>query len=58
MIFDYVAAPSALNGSIIKKEFTQKLLSDKIKMPAEKRAKILWMLFCMEVWYKKNYLSA
>ncbi len=58
MIFDYIDAPGALNKQFIKKDFTQKLLNDKIGMSAEKRAKILWMILCMEVWYKKNYLHA
>ena len=57
MIHDYVSAPSALNRNIIDYNFTEKLLNNSINVPAEKRAKILWMLFCMEVWYKKIYLA-
>ena len=57
MIHDYVGAPSAFNRTLIKPEFTAELLNNKTNMPAEKRAKILWMLFCLEVWYKKIYLS-
>ena len=57
IIHDYVGASSAYNKNILKSDFTEKLLQDKIKMPAEKRAKLLWTLFCMEVWYKKVYLS-
>ena len=57
MIHDYVGAPSAFNRNIISPVFTQQLLGQKIHVPAEKRAKILWTLFCLEVWYKKNYLS-
>jgi asparagine synthase (glutamine-hydrolysing) len=55
MIGDYVGAPGALNAQFINKDFTQKLLNKKIQIPEEKRAKILWMLLCMEVWYKKVY---
>lgn len=54
MLADYILSPSAFNPLIIKKSFTIKLLENKINIPAEKRAKILWMIFCMEVWYKKN----
>ncbi len=54
MIYDYVLSPNALNPTILKKEFTLQLVEGKVKMPAEKRAKILWMLFCMEVWYQKK----
>jgi len=55
IIHDHVGASSAFNRNIIKHEFTQKLLGNKINIPAEKRAKILWMIFCLEVWYKKHY---
>ncbi len=55
MIHDYVAAPNAYNRTLLNPAFTQKLLDDKLSVPAEKRAKILWTLFCLEVWHKKNY---
>lgn len=58
MIADYVGAPNSFNQQFVQKEFTQQLLNKKIKIPEEKRAKILWMLFCMEVWYKKVYTHA
>ena len=57
MIHDYIGASGALNGAVINKLFTEKLLENKISMSAEKRAKILWTIFCMEVWYKKIYLQ-
>lgn len=57
LIHDYVLSPTAFNRNIIKPAFTQKLLENTLGIPPEKRAKIIWMLFCMEVWYKKNYLS-
>jgi asparagine synthase (glutamine-hydrolysing) len=55
MMHDYISAASALNRDIVHYTFTEKLLNNKINIPAEKRAKILWTLFCMEVWYKKVY---
>lgn len=55
MIADYLTSTDAFHPRILKKEFTQQLIDDKVKIPAEKRAKILWMLFCLEVWYQKNY---
>ena len=57
MMHDYISAPSAMSRDIVDYNFTEKLLNNSINVPAEKRAKILWMLFCMEVWYKKIYLS-
>ena len=57
IIHDYVGASNALNKNIIDSNFVQQLLDDKIKTAPEKRAKILWMLFSMEVWYRKIYLK-
>ena len=57
LINDYVTSPNALNRNFIDHEFLQKVLSNKIGMSEEKRAKILWSLMCMEVWYKKTYLN-
>lgn len=57
MINDYVRSSTALHKKYIRPQFVNDLLDDKIKIPQEKRAKILWTLFSMEVWYKKVYLS-
>ncbi|MEO6721176.1 MAG: asparagine synthase (glutamine-hydrolyzing) [Ferruginibacter sp.] len=57
IVGDYVGADSALCNQFVYKHFTRSLLNDKIKIPAEKRAKILWMLMSMEIWYKKVYLQ-
>ena len=57
VISDYLMSPSALHHAFIDKKFTTSLLESRERVPAEKRAKILWMLFCMEVWYKKVYLA-
>jgi len=57
IIHDYVGASNALNRQIIDHDFTEALLNDKVKIASEKRAKILWMLFSMEVWYRKIYMK-
>jgi asparagine synthase (glutamine-hydrolysing) len=57
IIQDYLGNSNAYHKNLLRKGFIEKLLSDKIKMPAEKRAKILWTVFSLEVWYKKVYLS-
>jgi len=57
IIHDYVGSPNAFNKNIIDHKFTEQLLNNKVKIASEKRAKILWMLFAMEVWYKKVYLD-
>lgn len=57
VINDYLANPSAMYHSFFKKNFGKQLLENKINMPEEKRAKVIWMLFAMEVWNKKVYLQ-
>lgn len=57
IIQDYVGAPSALSRQMLQKDFLDGLLSQTIKVPAEKRAKMLWTLLSMEIWYKKTYLQ-
>ncbi|HWR31996.1 MAG TPA: asparagine synthase C-terminal domain-containing protein, partial [Chitinophagaceae bacterium] len=55
MIGDYVNASSPYFESFIDKKFIQELFDNKVKMPAEKRSKILWLVFALEVWHKKVY---
>ena len=57
IIHDYLGDANAYHKNLLDKGFIEKLLADQIKMPAEKRAKILWTVFSLEVWYKKVYLS-
>jgi asparagine synthase (glutamine-hydrolysing) len=58
IMFDYLQSPNALHHEFIKKDFVQQLLRHTVKMSDEKRAKILWTILCMEIWYKKIYLHA
>ena len=55
IIFDYLASADCLYKNFIEENFVKNLLLKKIDIPAEKRAKILWTLLSMEIWYKKNY---
>jgi len=57
VVFDYVASPNSISRQFIKNDFLDALLSNKVKISAEKRAKILWTLLSMEIWYKKIYLQ-
>ena len=57
IIFDYLLSPNALSKQFIQQQFIASLLKNTVKIPAEKRAKILWTLFSLEVWYKKVYLN-
>jgi asparagine synthase (glutamine-hydrolysing) len=57
VVFDYVAAPDAISKQFLQHAFLTGLLNNTIKISAEKRAKILWTLLSMEIWYKKVYLN-
>lgn len=56
-ISDYLTCTTALYKNFVDGKFVHDLLTNKIKLPAEKRAKMLWTLFSLEVWYKKVYLN-
>jgi len=55
IIFDYLESEDCLYKSFVDKNFVNNLLLKKIDIPGEKRAKILWTLLSMEIWYKKIY---
>lgn len=53
-INDYLQSSNVFYKELIDKKFVEMLINNKVKIPDEKRAKMLWTLFSMEVWYKKN----
>ena len=55
MVFDYLSSPDALYRTMVNPGFVDDLLNKKVKISEEKRAKILWTLLSMEIWYKKVY---
>ncbi len=55
IIHDYVGASTGISRQYIEPGFITALLQDTIKIAPEKRAKILWALFSLEVWYAKVY---
>jgi len=56
VIFDYIGSPSAISRQLIDPRFINSLLNHTEKISDEKRAKILWTLMSLEIWYKRNYL--
>ena len=54
-IFDSLKSNS-YSSSYIESKFINKMLQNKIVIPREKRAKILWDMYALEVWHK-NYLK-
>lgn len=56
MITDYLQSADAYFRHFVEPDFVSKLLQRKLKLSDEKRAKMLYTLFALEVWYKKAYL--
>jgi asparagine synthase (glutamine-hydrolysing) len=54
-VFDYLTSAQCFYTHFVQKSFVEGLLSKKITIAAEKRAKILWTLLSLEIWYKKVY---
>jgi asparagine synthase (glutamine-hydrolysing) len=57
LIKDYVGSATALSRQMLKPAFVDGLIDNTVKIPAEKRAKMMWTLMSMEIWYKKTYLQ-
>lgn len=55
IIGDYIHSVDAFYPSFFDKKFVLSLLNNEIKAPAEKRSKMLWLIFALEVWHKKVY---
>jgi asparagine synthase (glutamine-hydrolysing) len=55
MISSYIFSPDAYNNTFVETDFVKNLWNRKVKTGDEKRAKMLWTLFALEVWYKKVY---
>ena len=52
-IFDLLESNS-YSSNFIDNDFIQKVLKKKISMSDEKRAKVLWDMYCLEVWKNKQ----
>lgn len=57
IVADNILSPNAYCRSYVKSHFIEKLWDRKIKVGDEKRAKMIWTLFALEIWYKKCYLN-
>lgn len=56
MIAGYILHPQAYCRHFVQPAFIDRLWQRQVKVGDEKRAKMLWTLFALEVWYKKCYL--
>lgn len=57
VIGDYLFASNTSYSSFVDPAFIHLLWNNKIAIGAEKRAKILWLVFAFEVWHKRIYLT-
>ena len=55
LIAAYLFSGDVYYSNFVDKSFAKKLWDRKIKTGDEKRAKMLWTLFALEVWYTKVY---
>jgi asparagine synthase (glutamine-hydrolysing) len=53
LIGDYINSAGALYPSFVNRKFVQDLLDSRGGVQPEKRAKMLWLIFTLEVWFKK-----
>jgi asparagine synthase (glutamine-hydrolysing) len=54
LINDYLGTGSFAEN-FVDKQFIRRLLDNRIRVPAEKRAKMIWYLLALEIWFRKNY---
>lgn len=55
IIYSYLQSADPFYQNFVQKNFIDDLLNKRVNMPDEKRAKLLWTVFSMEVWYRKVY---
>lgn len=58
LIQDYILPGTAYCRNYVKPMFIEELWQRKIRMGDEKRAKMIWTLFVLEVWHRKCYLQS
>lgn len=56
LIAGYLLSSNAYSRNFVQPSFINDLWNRKINAGDEKRAKMIWTLFALEVWYKKCYL--
>jgi asparagine synthase (glutamine-hydrolysing) len=55
LIASYILSPTAYSQNFVKPGFVDQLWNRKIKTGDEKRAKMIWTLFALDVWYQKCF---
>ena len=57
LVGDYILQSNAYCRKFLPASFIAQLWNHKIDVGDEKRARMIWTLFTLEVWHKKNYLK-
>ena len=55
LIATYVFSADAYSNNFVSRKFIKDLWDKRVKTGDEKRAKMIWTLFALEVWHKKVY---
>ncbi|MGE4294200.1 MAG: asparagine synthase (glutamine-hydrolyzing) [Campylobacterales bacterium] len=53
-VFDRLQKPNALWKNYLSEAIVKKVLENKTPIGAEKRARLLWTLFCLETWHENR----
>lgn len=57
LVASYILSADSYSHQFVEPGFIQQLWDRKVKTGDEKRAKMLWTLFALDVWYKRCYLG-
>lgn len=57
LVAAYILSPNAYCRNFVQPGFIEQIWNRNIKTGEEKRAKMIWNLFALEVWYRKCYLK-
>ncbi len=57
LVSSYILSPGAYSNNFVAPGFIKDLWNKKVRTGDEKRAKMIWTLFALEVWYKKVYAA-
>lgn len=54
LVMDYLINPQ-ISNEYVERKFLRELISNKVPIAPEKRAKMLWYLLSLEIWYEKCF---
>jgi asparagine synthase (glutamine-hydrolysing) len=57
VILDSINSTSAYHRSFVESSFVEKLVQKRIAVSDEKRAKMLWAIYCLNIWHNKIHVK-